>query len=481
MNQDHLQDASATAAPVGGHASQAHKSALGAIRRAATPYLLIAPVVIFLGCFFAYPMFEGMRLAVWDNDAVLPLREGPDLNSSESGRLAQGAAIEILDRRGNVLADADATDLLTEVWYRITVETADGPAVEGWASDSRVRVRSEGGDGVPLTATVRPKLNESDEPRTTLRLRPGDTAAAAGLVEPRAQAVISDVAILEVWFDVRGSAAGAVQRGWAPSRFIQVFDDGESGRVDRGSAGQFTTGFIAKMFDDRFFGPALRATLLLLVLIIPAQFVLALVMSLIIHARIKLNSWFLYVFTIPMGMSDLAVGTLFFSVFAGNGLLNSVLDGLGLIDGPHVFLSPQSRNWIIFAIVVAEIWRSTSIVMVILVSGLQAIPDETLEAAELFGASYWQRVRYVMLPLLKPSVQVALILRTILALQVFAVVIALGGGDTVTVLTNETFRQYADFRNNNVAAAYAMFVLTLSLASAFFYLRSVRTDAESRP
>ena len=128
----------------------------------------------------------------------------------------------------------------------------------------------------------------------------------------------------------------------------------------------------------------------------------------------------------------------------------------------------------------AELWRATSIVMVILVSGLQAIPDETLEAAELFGASYWQRVRHVMLPLLRPSIQVALILRTILALQVFAVVIALSGGDVVTVLANETFRQYFQLRNNNVASAYALFVLLLSIASAVFYLRAVRSESEVR-
>ena len=119
--------------------------------------------------------------------------------------------------------------------------------------------------------------------------------------------------------------------------------------------------------------------------------------------------------------------------------------------------------------------------MVILVSGLQAIPDETLEAAELFGASYWQRIRHIMLPLLRPSIQVALILRTILAFQVFAVVVALSGGDVVTVLANETYRQYFEFRDDNVASAYALFILLLSIASAVFYLRSVRTQEQVRP
>jgi multiple sugar transport system permease protein len=105
--------------------------------------------------------------------------------------------------------------------------------------------------------------------------------------------------------------------------------------------------------------------------------------------------------------------------------------------------------------------------------------DEVLEAAELFGANLWQRIRHVILPLLKPSLQVALILRTILALQVFAVVIALSGGDVVTVLARETFRQYYTLRNNNVAAAYAGFILLLSMVSAVIYLRLVRTQEEA--
>ena len=284
-----------------------------------------------------------------------------------------------------------------------------------------------------------------------------------------------------MWFEVRGASNGDTVQGWAPSRFIQVFADDMNGRVDRGSQGEFTTRFIERMLDDRFFGPAWRTTLLLMAIILPIQFALAMVMALVIHARIKFSSIFLYIFSVPLGMSDLAVGILFFSIFTGNGFLNSILEGLGIIDGPQQFLTSETRNWILAAIILAELWRATSIVMVIIVSGLQAIPDETLEAAELFGASYWQRVRHIMLPLLRPSIQVALILRTILAFQVFAVVVALSGGDVVTVLANESYRQYFDFRNNNVASAYALFILLLSIASAVFYLRAVRTQEEVRP
>ncbi len=450
-------------------------------RRQMVPYVLIAPAIVYLALFFAYPMYEGLVLAVYDDDALLPVRDSPTLDGAEVAEIPQGTALRIVDRRSQEMTDDGATDLLTDQWFRIGGTGADGSRVDGWVSDARVRVRDEDASGAPLAGTVRPRLGQSSDRLTDVYSEPDDQSFVVGQMEERAQVVIAEVAVLEVWFLVQPIDDPGTVAGWAPSRFLQVFEDGDRGRVHRGTSGQFTTAFIERMVDDRFFGPAVRTTLLLMVLIIPAQLVLALVMALVIHARIRLSTGFLYVFSLPIGMSDLAVGILFFSIFTGNGMLNSILDGLGIIDGPFAFLTAETTGWIIFAIVLAELWRATSIMMVILVAGLQAIPDETLEAAELFGASYWQRVRHIKLPLLRPSIQVALILRTILAFQVFAVVIALSGGDVVTVLANETYRQYFDLRNDNVASAYALFILLLSIASAVFYLRSVRAESEVRP
>ena len=452
-------------------------------KRVLTPYFLIAPTLIFLAAFFAYPMFQGLVLAVYDDEAVLPILDDASLEAERTGELAQGAAVVILGQQGNAIDGDITTDLLTEQWFRLDAVDADGASTAGWAPESRVRIREESADGTPLAGTIRPKLGENADPLTPLFAEPTVRADVVAQLEQRVAVQIAEVAVLEVWFNVRAEDNdGASIEGWAPSRFIRAFESGEEGRVDRGSDGQFTSRFIEKMFNDRFFGPAWQTTILLMVIIIPLQFVLAIAMALVIHSRPRGTSGFLYVYSLPMGMSDLAVGILFFSIFTSNGLLNSVLDFFGLVDGTPIYLSADTRYWIIIAIVLAELWRATSIVMVIVVSGLQAIPDETLEAAELFGASYWQRVRHIMLPLLKPSLQVALILRTILAFQVFAVVIALGGGEIVTVLSNETYRQYFELRDNNVASAYAVFILVLSLASSFFYLRIVRaSDTAAKP
>lgn len=446
-----------------------------------TPYWLILPTLIYLALFFIWPMFRGLGLAVWDAEGILTLRAEAQRDSSETGQLPQGTQVNILEQQGNFIAPEELAqaNIITERWFKIRGDNAEDQAVEGWASDSRVRIREEDADGNPVTGSIRRRLGADAEPFTSLFAEPNQNSEMVGQLESGTKVNISEQTILEVWYLVEGEAEGQTVQGWTQSRYIQVYGDTAQGRVDRGDTGQLTTRHIEKMVNDRFFWPAFWTTLLLMVLIIPVQFVLAIIMALVMQARLKGSGLILYVFAIPLGVSELAVGILWFSIFTQSGFLNSFLDTIGVSGAPFTFLSADTRYWILIAIWLAEVWRATSIIMVIVVSGLQGISDEVLEAAELFGAGLWQRVRYVILPMLKPSLQVALILRTILALQVFAVVIALSGGDVVTVLANETYRQYAEFRNANVAAAYAGLILILSMVTAVFYLRAVRTQEEA--
>jgi multiple sugar transport system permease protein len=200
-------------------------------------------------------------------------------------------------------------------------------------------------------------------------------------------------------------------------------------------------------------------------------------MALVVNARLKVSGLWLYVYAIPLGISDLAAGIIWYGIFTEAGWLNGILEGLGLRDRPFIFLNPREQFWLIFCVVLAEAWRATSIIMIILVAGLQGIPRDYLEAADVFGATFWQKVRRVILPMLRPSIQVALILRTILAFQAFAVVIALTGTG-LTVLSAEAYRWYSDYRNSHVAAAYAGFILLLSILSTVLFLWLLPTREE---
>jgi multiple sugar transport system permease protein len=241
------------------------------------------------------------------------------------------------------------------------------------------------------------------------------------------------------------------------------------------SASAVTLDNFQKMVHDLNFVDALHNTILLLLVIVPLQVVLALIMALLINAGLRFAGFFLYVWTIPLAISDLAAGIAWLAIFTERGYINSFLHQLGL--GPIPFLSYEHPAGIFTAVVVAEVWRATSVVMVILVAGLQMIPKDYGEAAAVFGATGWQRLRYVTLPMLRPSLQVALILRTILAFQVFAVVVALAG-NTLPVLAGEAYNWYGNYRDVGVAAAYAMVILVLSILNTFIYLRVLGTRRE---
>lgn len=233
-----------------------------------------------------------------------------------------------------------------------------------------------------------------------------------------------------------------------------------------------------RMVTDVAFTDSLRNTLLLLVLVVPVQLVLALAMALLIHSRFPGHGAFLYVFALPLAISDLAAGIVWLSIFADTGYLNSMLANLGLTKDPINFLSYENMHLLLGTVIVAESWRATAIVLVVLLAGLQLIPREYFEAADLFGASRFKRTMLIVLPMLRPSLQSALIIRTIFAFQTFAVVLALAGRQ-LPVLSYEAYDWYYNNRNEFIAAAFAALILLMTMTVVFFYLRLLRVkDAE---
>ncbi len=234
-----------------------------------------------------------------------------------------------------------------------------------------------------------------------------------------------------------------------------------------------------RMAGDLNFASALGNTFLLVGVVVPLQIVLALGLAQMLTKISRGREMVLWVWTIPMGVSDLAAGLVWLALLTDRGYVNSALFALGLIDGPTGWLSYETPITLFVAIVLAEVWRATAIVLVILVAGFGLIPKEYGEAAEIFGATPWQRFTRVTLPLLKPSLQTALILRTVLAFEVFAVVFALGGRN-FPVLVSEAYVWQFENQSYAVAAAYAVVVMAISLAATALYLRVLRTKPEAR-
>jgi multiple sugar transport system permease protein len=234
---------------------------------------------------------------------------------------------------------------------------------------------------------------------------------------------------------------------------------------------------VDRMIHDAAFRPAFTFTLLLVAVIVPLQFAIAFVMALLVNAKLRGRGILLFVFILPLAVSDLAAGLVWQSIFTDHGYLNTILQGIGVQDQPRIWIDPNHSSWLLGEVVLAEMWRSTSFIMVILVAGLQGIPKEFGEAAEVFGAGFFQRIRTVILPLLKPALQVALLFRVIFAFEVFASVIAITGR-AKTTLAGEALRWQSEYLDSHVAAAYALLILVLSLVAATLVVRLLRTPKE---
>lgn len=243
--------------------------------------------------------------------------------------------------------------------------------------------------------------------------------------------------------------------------------------------GAWSAANFARMAGDLNFTDAVVNTFEIVVIVVPLQLFLALAMAIMLQHVRGGRDIVLWIWSIPLGISDLAAGLVWLAILTDKGYLNTVLLRLGVVSGPQSWLSYETPATLLAAIVVAELWRATAIVLVILVAGVQLIPKEYGEAADVFGATPWQRFTRVTLPLLKPSIQTALILRTVLAFEMFAIVLSIGGRN-FPVLVSEAFNWQYNQQDFGVAAAYAVIVMGVSLAATLIYLWALRTPAAQR-
>ncbi|MBB4276315.1 carbohydrate ABC transporter permease [Rhizobium mongolense] len=237
---------------------------------------------------------------------------------------------------------------------------------------------------------------------------------------------------------------------------------------------------VQRMVGDLNFTRSVQNTFLLTLAVVPVQMVIALSMGTMVAKVAAGRETILWIWTIPLGISDLAAGLVWLSILQNSGYLNSFLYGLGIIGRQASWLSYQTPFALFLGIAAAEIWRGTAIVMVVIVAGLNQVPKEYREAAEIFGAGPWTRFFRITLPLIRPALQSALILRTVLAFEVFAVVYALGGRN-FPVLVGEAYTWQNQNQNYGVAAAYAVLIMLISLAATMFYLKAIKVDPERLP
>jgi multiple sugar transport system permease protein len=235
----------------------------------------------------------------------------------------------------------------------------------------------------------------------------------------------------------------------------------------------------ARLFADQAFISAFWKTLWFGVLTVVGSFLVGLPLALLANVKTGWRWVVRIALLLPWAMPQVITGTMFAWMFNTQfGLFNDLLLRFGIIGEPIRWL--LHPDWQVVAFVLTTIWKTSSFVALILLGGLQSIPIELEEAARVDGASGWQIFWRITLPLLRPAIAVALIFRTLSALQVFDVPYAFRQAgalnlETLGMYIQKTTVEFTDF-GYGATVSLGLFVLALVITA--LYIRFVR-PAES--
>jgi multiple sugar transport system permease protein len=232
----------------------------------------------------------------------------------------------------------------------------------------------------------------------------------------------------------------------------------------------------SRMFHDPVFWKSMRNTVLFAVFVVPLQAGFALVLALLINAKVRGVNFFRTVYFLPVVTSIVVVSMLWQFMYQPDGLINSVLRAVsgGAIQGTDWLGNPTTA---LGAILLMSIWQGVGFHMVIWLSGLQTIPGDLYEASSLDGASTWQDFRYVTWPSLRQTRTFILVTITIQAFALFAQIQVMTQGgplDSTSTVVFQAVRAGFAQQQTGYASAISLifFVLVLSVSFVQRYLTS---------
>lgn len=224
------------------------------------------------------------------------------------------------------------------------------------------------------------------------------------------------------------------------------------------------------IFREGQFVAALVNTLIIVGLELSFELPAGLALALVMHSSFKGKALFRTIALTPMGMPTVVAGVVAIYFFGTGGYANEALYKLGLINLPVDWTGGRIMSLLV--VTLSDMWKVTPLVALILLAGLEGISQETLEAAGVDGAGRWARFRYITLPLLRPAIGTALVLRAIDSFRIFEIPLILAGKST-PVLSSYAYFEFNSYNNANTSAAAANILTLIISVFALFYLMVV--------
>jgi multiple sugar transport system permease protein len=228
------------------------------------------------------------------------------------------------------------------------------------------------------------------------------------------------------------------------------------------------------LIKDANFWASLQHTLLFIVGYIPLVLLTGLGIALLMNQKLVGRSFFRGAFFMPVISAWVAVALMWTWIFNPKfGIVNYLL-GLLHITGPAWLYDP---NWAMPAIILTSVWKDTGFIMVLFLSGLQAIPQDYYEASSLDGAGSWSKLRFITLPLLSPTIFFTLIISLINSFQVFDQVWIMtqgGPAGATTVLVEQIINNSFRYGRMGYAATLSWVLFLIIFIVTIFQTRMQR-------
>jgi multiple sugar transport system permease protein len=234
----------------------------------------------------------------------------------------------------------------------------------------------------------------------------------------------------------------------------------------------------SEAFGSTEFWDAVKTTFLFTIISVTLELAIGLAMALAMHAAFKGRGLLRTVILVPWAVLTVVSAITWKTLFEPNlGLVPTILGKFGIAE--NVVWLGQS-GYALTVMIVADVWKTAPFMALLLLAGLQVIPDDVYDAAKVDGATTWQRFRSITLPLLLPAILVALIFRTLDALRIFDLPFVLTGGTNGTS-TLSLIAQKELTTNNLIGYGSALSVLTfiIVMAVSFIYIKSVGGNIRS--
>jgi ABC-type sugar transport system permease subunit len=180
-----------------------------------------------------------------------------------------------------------------------------------------------------------------------------------------------------------------------------------------------------EMLGDRIFWTAMKNTVVFILIHVPLQIAAALVLANILNQKIHARSFFRASFFLPVVVSGVAVTIIWKQLYATDvGILNQILSWMGLGKAPWI----TSPRWAMPSIALMATWKNVGLYIVIFLAGMQGVPKALYEAADIDGASSWQKFLHITIPAINPAMVMVVILSTINGFNLFIEPYVMTGG-----------------------------------------------------